>query len=131
MRSVVVLLASALVMLPALLVAQQSATKPPVFRTGVELLTVDVTVVDADGRQVTDLSPAEFSVEIEGDPRAVVSADYVPLVNTAPPQPSGPRPRSLPATRRSSRATRAASRRGGPSCCWWIRAISARARPGR
>jgi VWFA-related protein len=56
-----------------------------VFRAGVELLTVDATVVDRDGRQVTDLGPAEFVVEVDGDPRPVVSAEYVRLVEDRPP----------------------------------------------
>jgi VWFA-related protein len=52
-----------------------------VFRTGVELLTVDVTVLDSDGRQVVDLTPADFTVEVDGDRRTVATADYVKLVD--------------------------------------------------
>jgi VWFA-related protein len=59
-------------------------TQKPVFRTGVELLTVDATVVDRDGRQITDLTAAEFVVEVDGDPRPVVSAEYVKLVDDTP-----------------------------------------------
>ncbi len=59
-------------------------TKQPVFRTGVDLLTVDATVVDRDGRQITDLTPEEFVVEVDGDPRSVVSAEYVKLSDDAP-----------------------------------------------
>jgi VWFA-related protein len=61
--------------------AQAPAQQPqkPVFRTGVELLSVDVTVVDGEGQQVTDLTPGEFVVEVDGDPRPVVSAEYVKL----------------------------------------------------
>jgi VWFA-related protein len=74
----------------ALSVAAPSAQTPtppsqqPVFRTGVDLLTVDATVVDRDGRQVTDLTPADFIVEVDGKPRPVVSAEYVKLVDDAP-----------------------------------------------
>jgi VWFA-related protein len=60
---------------------QQQPTQPPIFRTGVELLTVDATVVDRDGRQVVDLKATEFIVEVDGDPRPVVSAEYVKLVD--------------------------------------------------
>jgi VWFA-related protein len=56
----------------------------PIFRTGVELLTVDATVVDRDGRQITDLQMAEFVVEVDGDPRPVVSAEYIKLVDDTP-----------------------------------------------
>ncbi|MDH4064967.1 MAG: hypothetical protein OEW19_11250, partial [Acidobacteriota bacterium] len=59
---------------------QEPSGTQPVFRTGVELLTIDVTALDDRGRQVTDLSPADFAVEVDGDPRQVVSADYVRLV---------------------------------------------------
>jgi VWFA-related protein len=66
--------------------AQTPATQPkqPVFRTGVDLLTVDATVVDRDGRQITDLTPAEFIVEVDGRPRTVVSAEYVKLDDDRP-----------------------------------------------
>jgi VWFA-related protein len=59
-------------------------TQKPVFRTGVELLTVDATVVDRDGRQVIDLTASEFVVEVDGNPRPVVTAEYVKLVDTTP-----------------------------------------------
>jgi VWFA-related protein len=55
-----------------------------VFRTGVELLTVDATVVDRDGKQITDLTPTEFEVSVDGDERPVVSAEYVKLVDDTP-----------------------------------------------
>lgn len=71
--------------------------KQPVFRTGVELLTVDATVVDREGRQVTDLKPTDFTVEVDGDARPVVSAEYVKLVDDRPvivgaPRPAPPKP---------------------------------------
>jgi VWFA-related protein len=59
-------------------------TKQPIFRTGVDLLTVDATVVDRDGRQITDLAPDEFIVEVDGKPRTVVSAEYVKLEDDTP-----------------------------------------------
>ena len=65
----------------------QPQTKQPVFRAGVELLTVDATIVDRDGRQITDLAVTEFVVEVDGKPRPVVSAEYVKLVD--PPAPVG------------------------------------------
>ena len=60
------------------------AQQPPVFRAGVELLTVDATVVDREGRQVTDLKATDFQVEVDGDARPVVSAEYVKLVDDTP-----------------------------------------------
>lgn len=82
------------------------APQAPVFRAGVELIPVDVTVTDARGRQVTDLSPAEFLVEVDGRPRRVVSAEYVSLVDAA----AGPEPREAPPSYFSSNV--AAQQRG-------------------
>jgi len=61
--------------------AQDPSPKPqvpnPVFRAGIELVTVDVTALDGNGRQVTDLTMADFQVDIDGDRRQVTSAEYV------------------------------------------------------
>jgi VWFA-related protein len=62
----------------------QPAAKQPVFRAGIDLLSVDATVLDAEGRQVTDLTPADFRVQVDGDLRPVVSAEYVKLVDSTP-----------------------------------------------
>lgn len=67
----------ALLLLQASLAAQ--APQTPVFRGGVEVVEVDVTVVDARGRQITDMRGPEFAVTIDGRPRKIVTADYVPL----------------------------------------------------
>jgi VWFA-related protein len=78
-------------LVPGLAIAQTEQTQPPqppqqppVFRGGVELLTVDATVVDGDGRQIKDLKPSEFAVEVDGRPRPIVSAEYVSMVDDTP-----------------------------------------------
>jgi VWFA-related protein len=53
------------------------APQAPVFRAGVELVSVDVTALDANGRQVTDLTAGEFQVEIDGDKRQVSTVEYI------------------------------------------------------
>lgn len=53
------------------------AVQGPTFRTGVDLLTVDVAVVDSKGQPVEDLRAPEFSVRINGEARRVVSAELV------------------------------------------------------
>jgi VWFA-related protein len=58
--------------------------QPPVFRAGVDLLTVDATVVDNEGRQIVDLKASEFTVEVDGAPRPVVTAEYVRLADDRP-----------------------------------------------
>ena len=78
----------------------------PVFRAGVDVIPIDVTVVDGQGRQVKDIGPAEFQVEVNGKARRVISAEYMALTSllpaTEPPKPArfaGDRSRSsTPAT---------------------------------
>jgi VWFA-related protein len=56
-----------------------SASQAPqsVFRSGVDVITADVTVVDRNGRLVTDLAPADFVVTLDGKPRPIVSSEFV------------------------------------------------------
>ncbi len=61
--------------------AQQTGAPQSVFRAGVELVSVDVTALDGNGRQVTDLAATDFTVEVDGDLRQVVSAEYVRSVD--------------------------------------------------
>ena len=78
MRAVVLSAAIAIGFMQALQAqAPQPPTQQPVFRAGIELVTVDVTALDSNGRQVTDLTPADFQVEIDGDRRQVTAAEYV------------------------------------------------------
>jgi VWFA-related protein len=53
----------------------------PVFRAGVELVSVDVAALDTNGRQVTDLAAADFLVDVDGERRQVVSAEYIRSVD--------------------------------------------------
>jgi VWFA-related protein len=68
----------------------------PRFQSGVDLTSVDVSVVDADGRPIQGLTPADFTVRIDGVPRRVVAANWVPL--TGPPGRSGDAATEIPAT---------------------------------
>jgi VWFA-related protein len=68
----------------------------PRFRSGVEVTSLDVTVVDNRGRPIPDLTPAEFTVRVDGAARRVVSAEWVPLTSVVtagrpnlPPSPEG------------------------------------------
>ncbi len=56
------------------LMAQQATTT---FKTGVDLVPVDVSVVDRNGRPVNDLTTADFTLTVDGKPRAVASASYI------------------------------------------------------
>ena len=67
-----------------------AAAQTPVFRSSVEVTSLDVGVVDRDGKPITDLTPQEFVVRVDGAPRRVVSAEWVSLVT--PPRPEAPPP---------------------------------------
>jgi VWFA-related protein len=59
--------------------AQQQAETPPqgpTFRTGVDVIAVDVAVVDGKGVPVENLLPPDFIVKIDGQPRRVVTAEH-------------------------------------------------------
>ena len=51
--------------------------RAPVFRSGVEVMEVDVTVVDSKGMPVRDLRAPEFTVTVDGQPRRVISAEFI------------------------------------------------------
>ena len=46
---------------------------PPVFRSGVDLVTVDVTVLDRAGTPLTTLTADDFSITVDGRPRRILS----------------------------------------------------------
>ncbi len=67
------------VVVPAPARAQQQ-----VFRGGVDIIEIDVSVIDGRGRPIADLLSPEFTVSIDGRPRKVVSTEFVSLRPTAP-----------------------------------------------
>ena len=54
--------------------------KPPVFRSGTTLVPLTVTVLGRDGKPVSDLTQADFSVTENGKPREIVSFFPQPIV---------------------------------------------------
>jgi VWFA-related protein len=50
---------------------------PPVFGVGVDVVAVDASVVDGEGRPVLGLGPQDFGAEVDGKPRRVLSLEYV------------------------------------------------------
>jgi VWFA-related protein len=70
MRSAVLIAATALFG-----VASQDARPPqPTFRSGVDLLTIEVSVRGAKGDPIADLQPSDFVVTVDGKPRKVLFA---------------------------------------------------------
>ena len=80
--------AAALIATLAVAAAAAEQQAPPSFRSGVDVAELDVSVVDARGRPITDLEPSEFTVHVAGAPRRVVQARLLS------PAAAGPRVRS-------------------------------------
>ena len=70
---------------------------PPRFPAAVELVRIDVTAVDREGRPVTDLRASDFEVTEKGRPRDIVTFEPVLVTSSrtteapGPPRDSGPR----------------------------------------
>ncbi|MEZ5317884.1 MAG: VWA domain-containing protein [Vicinamibacterales bacterium] len=56
---------------------QDPPQQRPVFRSGVELVTVDVTVVGRDGTPVRGLTAADFDVKLDGTPGRIQALDFL------------------------------------------------------
>jgi VWFA-related protein len=64
------------------------AQQPPVFRSGVDVITVDVTVLDRTGTPIEGLTADQFEVKVSGEPRRVLWSEFVP--HRSKPLPGGP-----------------------------------------
>jgi hypothetical protein len=51
--------------------------QPPAFKSGVSLVTVDVTVVDQDGRPVPDLAAADFEIKLNNRTQPIRGFGYL------------------------------------------------------
>lgn len=60
----------------------------PVFRSGADLVIVEVVAVRRDGTPVPALGPADFQVTLDGRRREVVSADFVVVAPASGPAPA-------------------------------------------
>jgi VWFA-related protein len=76
-------IAGAGVWLSAAMTAGQSPA-PQHFRAGVDVVVVEATVVDKAGKVVAGLEAADFTAEIGGKPRPVVSAEWVAYASVRP-----------------------------------------------
>jgi VWFA-related protein len=59
------------------LLGAAAGAQTPRFPAGADVVSIDVSVVDADGRPIRDLAGADFEVEVDGRPRGVRSADFI------------------------------------------------------
>ena len=58
------------------------STPRPVFETKAELVLVDVNVVDRESKPVTTLTPADFQLEVNGQPRPISSIQFISTTPT-------------------------------------------------
>ena len=72
----------------------QTAQPPqePRFQSSVEVTSLDISVVDDRGKPIDGLTPADFTVRVDGNPRRVVTAEWVPLAAPASDEPVAPPP---------------------------------------
>ena len=82
MRTLITVLAATGVLAAATGRAQDPPQTAPSFRSGVEALPIDVTVVNDRGEPIRDLIVSDFTVRIDGRPRKVVSAQWIAAAGT-------------------------------------------------
>jgi VWFA-related protein len=80
--------ASLFVLFGAAIAAQDQ--QAPTFRTTVDLVPVDVSVLDRSGRPIQGLEAKDFMITVDGRPRRVASAQYIASVRDTEPTPAGP-----------------------------------------
>lgn len=66
---------------------QAKPPQTPVFEVGVDIVAVDVSVIDGQGKPLLGLAPEDFEVVVDGRPRQVVSTEYLGRELEPPPQP--------------------------------------------
>jgi VWFA-related protein len=88
-------LAIGLVLPSALLAAE--GVEPPAVSSRVEVVRVDVTVTDLKGRPVPDLSPDDFEVREDAEPRAITHFTYVVVGTDVPASSAGSATHTAPA----------------------------------
>ena len=75
-------------LLLALAASQEPQPPRSTFRSTVDLVPVDVSVVDKNGRPVSDLTAADFTLAVDGKPRRIASAQFISIesaIESAPP----------------------------------------------
>ena len=86
MRHLLLAVAAAIAGAVAIDAQQQTAQPPqlprPTFETKAEIVLVDVNVVDRDAKPVPTLTPADFDLEVNGQPRQIESIQFISTVAT-------------------------------------------------
>ena len=80
----------------ALLLDAAQAAAPQRFKSSVDVVQVDVSAIDSDGRPITGLTAADFELRVDGRVRPIASVQFVtvpPDVRSGPPLREQPAPR--------------------------------------
>ncbi|HET7619231.1 MAG TPA: VWA domain-containing protein [Vicinamibacterales bacterium] len=101
-----ILVAALLLALPSQAPVQQPPQQPPTFKSGTQVVEVDVRVFDKNGHFVTDLRPEDFEVTEDGKPQTIqsltlVGAERPEPVPAAPTAPAAPAPAAASAPRQT------------------------------
>ena len=80
---------------PGLSARQRGADQGPAFRSGIEVVTVDVGVVDKQGLPLRGLTSSDFVVTVGEKPRRVVTAEFVSQEAAQAAAPAEPEPGSI------------------------------------
>ena len=83
MRALAVAMAMAM-----LAAAQEPQAQRTTFRSTVDLVPVDVSVVDKNGTPISDLTAQDFTLAVDGKPRRIGSAEFISIVDTVEPAPA-------------------------------------------
>ena len=78
----------------------------PAFRSGINLVTVDVTVLARSGQPVATLKAEDFTLLVDGSPRPIVSARLVEAATAAMPAAAAPPAPAVPAVPAADAAAR-------------------------
>jgi VWFA-related protein len=71
------MLIGALIVTLLALVVTAGTAQDAVFRTSVDVVTVDAIVLDGNGRPLDDIKPEDFVVRVDGQARRVVSSQFI------------------------------------------------------
>ena len=77
--------------------SQAPGSQAPTFRSGVDLVTVDVTVLSRSGEPVPSLNAGDFTLLVDGTPRPIVSVRRVEASRALQPDAIDARPEDAPA----------------------------------
>lgn len=87
MHRAAIVLSLGLVAAGAVSIRAEQQAQTPAFRSSVDLVPVDVSVIAGDGKPVSGLKADDFSLTVDGRQRRIASAEFLSAVRDAKPAP--------------------------------------------